>query len=130
MLAARIANGEPSRFGVSASTDSFGSFSIDGFEAEEYPVKVHPVRTPDAQPSPMRSGPRCGAVPDAERSLLPEASLEFREADGDQERSRGAPENAADRSRSTFVTIHLRVPENRDEARPAASPRCSLRLGL
>ena len=85
VLAARIANGEPSRFGVSASTDSFGSFSIDGFEADEYLVKVHPVR-----------------FADAERSLLPEASLEFRET-----AVIGAVAGRAG-ERSEPLTIHLR----------------------
>ena len=85
---------------MSALTDSFGSVSIDGFEPDEYLVKVHPVLIPDVQRSPMRSGP-CGAVP-AERSLLPEASLEFRET-----AVIGAVAGRAG-ERSGPLTIHLR----------------------
>ena len=62
VLAKRLEDGEPSPFGVSAFTDSFGFFSIDGLEPGDYLVKVHPV-----------------LITQAHSNLLARATLEFPE---------------------------------------------------
>ena len=89
VLANRIEDGEPSRAGVSAFTDAFGSFSIEGLEPGRYLVKVHPI-----------------LITLAHQLLLPEATLEFPETT-----VLGALEVRAG-SRSGPHTIHLRSGEN------------------
>ena len=89
VLANPIEDREPSRFGVSAFTDSFGSFSIEGLEPGRYLVKVHPI-----------------LIPDAHQLLLPEATLEFPVTTV----LRTVEVRAG--SRSGPLTIHLRPEEN------------------
>ena len=89
VLANPIEDGEPSRFGVSAFTDSFGSFSIEGLEPGRYLVKVHPI-----------------LIPDAHQLLLPEATLEFPVTTV----LRTVEVRAG--SRSGPLTIHVRPEEN------------------
>ena len=89
VLANPIEDGEPSRFGVSAFTDSFGSFSIEGLEPGRYLVKVHPI-----------------LIPDAHTVLLPEATLEFPVTT----LLRTVEVRAG--SRSGPLTIHVRPEEN------------------
>ena len=89
LLATRLEDGEPVRFGVNTMTDSFGSFSIDGLDPGSYLVKLHPI-----------------LFPEAHRSLLREATLEFPETT-----VLGAVEVRAG-TRTEPLTIYLRPEEN------------------
>lgn len=88
VLARRLEDGEPARFGVNTFTDAFGSFSIDGLDPGSYVVKAHPI-----------------LFPDAHDSLLREATLEFPET------TLLGPVTVRAGERSGPVTVYVREEE-------------------